>query len=147
MRHMKGMWKAMAKKKDITRNPPSKIEIGMFILALVIIVCIAFPIFYMLNTQTRLFNKCVKLQEQMRIDIAEWKAANGKDDRYVLTDDDLAEIYPDGVPCCPRDGERLYVVLYNGTYGNVMCSKSGHANTNIGTSSTRAPSTTASPGN
>ena len=56
----------MAKKKDITRNPPSWLEKGLFITVILIIIAIAFPIFWRLNESTRQFYECVNLQNELQ---------------------------------------------------------------------------------
>ena len=67
----------MAKKKDITRNPPSWLEKGLFITVILIIIAIAFPIFWRLNESTRQFYECVNLQNELQQCINDWKEETG----------------------------------------------------------------------
>lgn len=119
----------MAAKKDITRNPPSWLEKGLFILVLLIIVGIAFPIFWKLNQSTREYYECAGLQEELSAcierwendQVEKWKAENveklkaqGKTDEQIqkaldtarmkmsITEAELAEYYGAEVPVCPH---------------------------------------------
>ncbi len=94
----------MAKKKDITRNPPSWLEKGLFVVIILIMVGIAFPLFWDLNQPSREFYDCVEVQQVLLECMDELKNEKG-DDAY--TKDDLIARYQEKtgnteIPTCPH---------------------------------------------
>ena len=113
------------------------IEIGAFVVVVILIIGIALPIFYVLNDGTRLFNQCVELQADATEQLNAWKTANGIDikDTTELTAEQLAQVFPNGVPCCPKDGASLYVAVRG--FGAITCKS--HQKENL-TAPTKMPS-------
>lgn len=98
----------MAKKKDITRNPPSWIEKGLFVVVILLIVAIAFPMFWNLNAETRVFYNCVHIQEELNELIAEWREETGSESYKRITVEELRRRYEEktgnhDLPTCPGD--------------------------------------------
>lgn len=114
----------MAKKKDITRNPPSWLEKGLFIVVILIIVGIAFPIFWQLNQTTREMYQCVKLQEEMQEIVNQYRIDNNVVGYTRLSKAQLAELEAiiseryGSLPHCPFDET---IDLFNTNNGSISC--------------------------
>ncbi len=104
----------MAKKKDITRNPPSWIEKGLFIVVILAIVAIAFPLFWGLNENTRALYACAKVQSVLSECIDEWKEETNADEYDPIPYEELLRRYQEKTgnsefPSCPSDEETKLV--------------------------------------
>ena len=114
----------MAKKKDITRNPPSWLEKGLFVLMILVIVGIAFPIFWELNASTRELYDCYGEWKPLLECLNEWKEETGASKYDKISVDEMRRRYQEKTgrtefPCCPSDPEKQ---LYNQRTGTVGCS-------------------------
>ena len=105
----------MAKKKDITRNPPSWLEKGLFITVILIIIAIAFPIFWRLNESTRQFYECVNLQNELQQCINDWKEETGAGKFDTIPVEELRARYGKEFPTCPYDSSIELVKVSSGT--------------------------------
>lgn len=105
----------MAKKKDITRNPPSWLEKGLFITVILIIIAIAFPIFWRLNESTRQFYECVNLQNELQQCINDWKEETGAGQFSRIPLEELRARYGKEFPKCPYDSTIELVKVSDGT--------------------------------
>ena len=108
----------MAKKKDITRNPPSGLEKGLFVAVILIIIAIAFPIFWRLNETTRQFYACVKLQNELQECIEKWREENpeiASDPYKYISESEMIELYGQELPTCPVDSSIQLFKVQNGT--------------------------------
>lgn len=117
----------MAKKKDPTRNPPSWLEKGLFISVIVIIIAIAFPIFWRLNQTTREFYACVSLQQELEECIIQWKEENNITSALVkIPEDELRARYGKAFPTCPvvnKDGTITELVKIDKSGCSISCTK------------------------
>lgn len=117
----------MAKKKDITRNPPSGLEKGLFISVIVLIVAIAFPIFWRLNKTTREFYECIHLQQELQKCIDDWREESGiTSDLVKIPESELRARYGAEFPTCPvadKDGTYRELVKIDRSGCSVSCSK------------------------
>ena len=115
----------MAKKKDITRNPPSWLEKGIFVVIIAILVGIAFPVFWKLNESTRELYTCYSVWEPMIECLNEWKA-EGNTGR--ITEEEMLARYTaktgnTSLPTCPYDEK---ISLFGKRAGTVGCSAHGY---------------------
>ncbi len=114
----------MAKKKDITRNPPSWIEKGLFISVIVIIIAIAFPIFWKLNETTRQLYACIKLQDELEECINQWKKDNNITNPLTkIPADELAARYGKQFPSCPAYSDIQLVKIDGNNCCSVLCTR------------------------
>lgn len=118
---------AMAKKKDITRNPPSWLEKGLFIVVILIMVGIAFPMYWKLNEHTREFYDCAEFQKVLLECVDEWREATGASAIKNPTEEELLAIYKEktgesAFPVCPHGGESIVKVNKKGG-ANVGCTE------------------------
>ncbi len=118
----------MAKKKDITRNPPSWIEKGLFIGLIVAVLAIAFPVFWSLNETTRELYACEAVQKELREIVEKWRTEEKGGDIYAkITRKELEELWGGPIPDCaypPKraDGGRSDTCnLFYDTFGTIRC--------------------------
>lgn len=114
----------MAKKKDITRNPPSWLEKGLFITVILIIIAIAFPIFWRLNESTRQFYECVNLQNELQQCINDWKEETGAEKFARIPLAELKARYGKEFPKCPYDSSIELVKIELDQYKQEVCTVS-----------------------
>ena len=111
----------MAKKKDITRNPPSWLEKGLFVVTILVIVGIAFPIFWELNATTRELYTCYGEWAPMIECLNEWKEETNAGKYAKIPADEMLRRYQEKtgkseLPKCPYTGRDLFSAR-NGTVG------------------------------
>lgn len=115
----------MAKKKDITRNPPSWLEKGLFIFIIVIMIAVAFPMFWRLNKDTREFYACYEKQKILLECLSEWKEETGAGKYDKISEDEILRRYTEKtgeteLPRCPHPGGETDA-LYQKRSGTISC--------------------------
>ncbi len=124
----------MAKQKDITRNPPSWLEKGLFVLIILLIIGIAAPIFMKINKTTFEFYACIKLQNEINECVDQWKEmhydewiAQGLTEKQIsqkkATQAEIEVIYGGPLPDCPYPKKSGSEPLFKDRYGYAECSK------------------------
>lgn len=112
----------MAKKKDITRNPPSWLEKGLFVVIILIMVGIAFPIFWKLNDSTRELYTCYNEWSVLLECLDEWKTETNAGKYDKISESEMLRRYQEKtgrteLPCCPYDETVSLFKVRTGTVG------------------------------
>lgn len=115
----------MAKKKDITRNPPSWLEKGLFVVTILIMIGIAFPIFWRLNESTRELYVCYEEWSVLLDCLNEWKEDTGAGKYDKITEAEMLARYQaktgrTELPHCPYNED---ISLFKPRTGTVGCSE------------------------
>ena len=112
----------MAKKKDITRNPPSWLEKSLFVVTILVIVGIAFPIFWELNATTRELYTCYNEWAPMIECLNEWREETNPGKYAKIPPEEMLRRYQEKtgrteLPHCPYNPEQARFSERQGTVG------------------------------
>ena len=130
----------MAKKKDITRNPPSIFEIAIFIVMILIMAFIAWQLVSIIGSSSKNLETCLHFQDTAKANIEKWRTDNNKSETDFPTADELAAYFNSNtIPMCPDSTADNPIHIYNEAFGLVKCPN--HAKVDVGTT----PTPTATP--
>ncbi len=119
----------MAKKKDITRNPPSWLEKSIFGIIILLAVAIAFPICWKLNQTTIELYTCYGKWSPILDCVEEWREQTNPGKFENITREELLRRYREKIgdenaefPNCPYDETKQLVNGRDGKVSSVGCS-------------------------
>ncbi|MBE5816460.1 MAG: hypothetical protein E7315_01895 [Clostridiales bacterium] len=128
----------MAKKKDITRNPPSIFEIAICLLMIIIMAFIAWQLVNIIGSSSEKFETCLDFQEAIKTNIEKWRLENNKSETEFPTSNELVTYFKNGaIPVCPDSTTGNIIALYNEHTGFVQCPN--HVKIDVSITPTPAP--------